>query len=230
LLWASADFHILQATPEDISGATCGSLSCKQATLEDISGATCGSLPWNWICERGDVMSNQIVNNDHLWYVLHTHPKQEDRAACNLRVLGVQILAPKIKERRYNEFASAPTYLTKPLFPSYIFARFKVEDLYHKIRFTRGVRDLVSFNGAPVPVDETAISIIQSRVKADGFVGMNEDPAPGDNVIIKAGPFKDFCGIFEREMKDADRVRILLNTVNYQAHVEIGKSLVAKVC
>jgi transcriptional antiterminator RfaH len=173
-------------------------------------------------------MNNQKAGDVPSWYVVRTHAKQEDRAAGNLRTLGVQTLAPKIRGRRYNQYTSVPSYLTKPLFPSYIFARLKLDDVYHKIRFTRGVRALISFNGVPTPVDEDVIAMIQSRVREDGFIVIDEDLVPGDKVIIKAGPFRDFHGVFEREMKDADRVRLLLQTVSYQAHVEVERDLVAK--
>jgi hypothetical protein len=48
-------------------------------------------------------------------------------------------------------------------------------------------------------------------------------------VVIKDGPLKSFAGIFEREMKGAERVRILIQTVSYQAHVEIERNMVKKV-
>jgi hypothetical protein len=40
---------------------------------------------------------------------------------------------------------------------------------------------------------------------------------------------KSFAGIFEREMKDTDRIRILLDTVSYQVHVDTERSMVKKV-
>ena len=98
---------------------------------------------------------NKAATEDVIrWYVIHTHSKQEDRACVNLRVLGVPIFNPKIRERRYNQFSIIPTYVTKPLFPRYIFARFKVNDLYHKVRFTRGVYSVVSFSEGPTPIAE----------------------------------------------------------------------------
>jgi transcription antitermination factor NusG len=101
--------------------------------------------------------------------------------------------------------------------------------LYHKVRFTRGVSSVVSFGEEPTPIDEEVIALIQSHVKEDGFVRINEEIRPGDRVIVKDGPLKNFAGIFEREMKDTDRVRILLEVVSYQAHVEIGRDLVKRV-
>jgi transcription elongation factor/antiterminator RfaH len=162
------------------------------------------------------------------WYVIHTHSKQEDRAGSNLRVLGVPIFNPKIRESRCNQFSLVPAYVTKPLFPRYIFAQFKVSDLYHKVRFTRGVYSVISFGEGPTPITEEVIMLIRSNIKEDGFVRIDEEIKPGDRVIVKDGPLKNFAGIFEREMKDADRIRILLETVSYQAHVEVERGMVKK--
>jgi transcriptional antiterminator RfaH len=164
------------------------------------------------------------------WYVIHTHPKQEDRAGGNLKVLGVPVINPKTRERRYNQYVDKPTYVTKPLFPRYIFAQFKINELYHKVRFTRGVYSVVSFSEGPTPIDEEIITLIKSNIKEDGFIRICEEISPGDKVIVKDGPLKNFAGIFERAMKDTDRIRILLETVSYQAHIEIERDMVKKAC
>jgi transcriptional antiterminator RfaH len=168
-----------------------------------------------------------MIEDTTHWYVIHTHPKQEDRASDNLRTLGVPTFNPKIRERRYNQFVSAPTYVVKSLFPRYVFAKFKIGDLYHKIRFTRGVYSVISFGGSPTPIDKEIIILIQSNMK-NNFVRIDEEIRPGDKVVIKDGPLKNFAGIFEREMKDTDRVRLLLEAVSYQAHIEIERDLVKK--
>jgi transcriptional antiterminator RfaH len=173
-------------------------------------------------------MNKAAIEDLTRWYVIHTHPKQEDRAVSNLRVLGIPIFDPKIRERRYYQFSIAPTYVTKPLFPRYIFAQFKVQDLYHKVRFTRGVYSVVSFGEGPTPIAEDVIMLIRSNIKEDGFVRIDEEIKPGDRVMVKDGPLKNFAGIFEREMKDTDRIRILLENVSYQAHIEIERDMVNK--
>ena len=174
-------------------------------------------------------MNGESIVNTPCWYAIHTHPRQENRAANNLKAWNVETFFPKIRDCNFNEFTGEPSYVTKPLFPRYIFAQFKLGDLYHKVRFTRGVHSVVGFSGTPIPIDEEIITLIQLNIKEDGFVRINEEISPGDKVIVKDGPLKNFTGIFEREMKDADRIRILLETVSYQAHVEIERELVKKV-
>ena len=163
------------------------------------------------------------------WYVVHTHPKQEDRSGINLRACGIETLTPKLRVNRYNEFSSKVSQIVKPLFPSYIFARFIYNELYHKVRYTRGVHSLVSFNNQPIPVSDEIIELVRSQMGGDGFVKTQDELKAGDEVIINHGRFQSFCGVFERDMPDSDRVRILLNTVNFQAHVVVDRALVQKV-
>ena len=54
---------------------------------------------------------------DRKWYVVHTNPKQEERANNNLAAWGIETLHAKLKRRRHNEFTGVPTYITQPLFP-----------------------------------------------------------------------------------------------------------------
>lgn len=172
-------------------------------------------------------MSSEI-GDSLCWYVVHTHPKQEERTGSNLRTWGLETLTPKLRVKKYNEFTGHLIRAVKPLFPSYIFARFRFNEVYHRIRFTRGVHSLVCFNNSPTPVADEIIELIRSRMGEDGFVKTMEELKAGDPVVIREGRFKNLCGVFEREMPDADRVRILLNTVSFQAHVVVNKALVSK--
>jgi hypothetical protein len=52
--------------------------------------------------------------------------------------------------------------------------------------------------------------------------------APGDEVIIEEGPLKSLRGVFERETNGADRVRILLKAISFQAHLVIGREMLKK--
>ncbi len=176
-------------------------------------------------------MTTPVTLSEFHWYLIQTHPKQEDRAESNLNSIGIETLSPKFKEPRRNIYNGTISKLVKPLFPSYIFAKFKVDDLYHKVRYTRGVRQLISFGDSPTVIQEEIIDAIRARVSADGFavIEPEEDLKPGDRVLIKDGPFKALAGVFEKEMKGSDRVRILLQTVSYRAHVEIEIDQIRKL-
>lgn len=163
------------------------------------------------------------------WYVIHTHPQQESRAEINLRAGRVETFAPKHKRRLYSRKSKGPTYRVKPLFPAYIFARFDIENRLHDIQYTRGVHSVVSFGNTYIPVDDEIINIIQSRKTKEGFIMIGEEFQHGDELIVVSGPFNGFTGIFERNLKDADRVMILMKTVSYQSHVMLEREFLMKL-
>jgi transcriptional antiterminator RfaH len=165
------------------------------------------------------------------WYVVHTHLRQEDRAAMNLKAWGINTFSPKIRELEYRPYSNKPAYVIRPLFPRYIFAHIEISQL-HQVQFTRGVYRVVCFGDCPTPVEDGIISEVQSRVGADGCVDIANEIAPlvpGDKVIIENGPMANFRGIFIGKIGAEDRVRILLDTVSYQAHVEVGREVAIKL-
>jgi transcription elongation factor/antiterminator RfaH len=157
------------------------------------------------------------------WYAIHTHPKQENRAEMNLQAWNVETFFPRIRNCRFNEFTGEPYYFIKPLFPRYLFARFALNNLLHKVRFTRGVHSVVCVGSDPAPVDDMVIEIIAAQIDAAGFVKIGADLDPGARVLIQAGPFKGLTGIFERETSYVDRIKILLDCVGFQARVEVER-------
>ena len=162
------------------------------------------------------------------WYVVHTHVKQEERANENLRSWGIETLHARLRTRRYNQFTGAPTYLTQPLFPRYLFAKFNACEQLPKIRFTRGVHNVVCFGENPARVDEEIIDIIRERIDENGFVKTNDELKPGDKVVISAGPLRNLVGIFERQVKGSDRITILLTAIEYQGRLVVDRDLVQR--
>jgi transcriptional antiterminator RfaH len=171
-------------------------------------------------------MSCAVATDIPRWYAIHTHPRQESRAEKNLQAWKVETFFPMVKGRRFNEFTGDPSYFTKPLFPGYLFARFALNNLLHKVRFTRGVHSVVCVGSYPARVDDMMIEIIVSQIDEAGFVKIGAGLDPGARVLIQAGPFKGITGIFESKTSDADRIKILLDCVSFQAHLEIDSKYV----
>jgi transcriptional antiterminator RfaH len=163
------------------------------------------------------------------WYAIQTKPKQERRAESNLRAWNIEVFTPKIRERRHSRSFSGSPYIVKPLFPRYLFARFKIESCFHRVIFTRGVHSIVRFGDSPAPIDDQIISIIQLRVGEDGFISIGEELKSGDRVMIQDGPFRSLVGIFEGSAGEAERISILLTAIKFQAHITIEKDLVRKI-
>lgn len=172
-------------------------------------------------------MNVELQVDDLCWYAVRTHARQEARAEDNLKAWGVETFAPRLMEKRYSNGHLVNSI--KPLFPRYIFARFNVNDSLRKISFTRGVEYVVNFGGWPTPVDGQIVDLIKMQLGDDGCVRIGEQLVAGDIVLIKSGPLKNFMGVFERELKNTDRVMLLLDTISYQNHIVVERHNVQKV-
>lgn len=160
------------------------------------------------------------------WYVIYTKTNEEDRVQKNLAAWGLETFYPRIRKKQLNEFTSKVIYFPRPMFPRYVFGRFNAEALLHKVSNSRGVQKVLSVDYVPVPVDDEIVTLIQSKVDDDGFVCLDEPFRRGDEVRIKDGSLKGINGIFDRTMKDKNRVMIFLTAISYQVSVVVERDLV----
>lgn len=170
----------------------------------------------------------EIVSDAARWYAIYTKPQEEGRADSNLAAWGVETFSPRIRKRRLNQFTGLAVYVSQPLFPRYIFARFDAERMLHKVCYTRGVRGVVSSDYTPLVVEDEIIALIRSQVGEDDFVQLGEELKRGDEVRISDGVLRGMSGVFDRAMKDRERVTVLLTTINYQASVTVERAAVQK--
>ncbi len=168
---------------------------------------------------------NNKIDNMKFWFVVNTKPKNEDRAASNLTEGGIEVLAPKIKLKKYKN--GRLVEVVEQMFPNYIFVKFHPVDEFRLVKYTRGVKTIVHFGNRIVPVQDEIIEFIKSRL-VDGVAVLQKPKfKKGEKVLIKDGPFKGLSGIFEKEMEGRERVTILLDSVQFAASMEIDIDLVA---
>lgn len=162
------------------------------------------------------------------WYVVCTKPKNEARAASNLAGGKIDVLAPRIKFKKYKD--GKFVYVTEPMFPGYIFVKFHPVDQYRLVKYTRGIKNIVNFNGKIIPLQDELINFIKSELnEGDIAIVQKKELKKGEKVIIQEGPFKGFSGIFEKELDGKERVAILLDGVDYCARMEIDRELVTSI-
>lgn len=151
------------------------------------------------------------------WFVLYTKPKAEDAVAQMLRNAGIVVLNPKIRTRKY--VRKRYVDVIEQLFPCYLFACFDYASSGHMVKYTRGVKYVVG-KDHPIAVPEEIILTITGLMDGDIVLPPREDIHKGDRVFIREGPFKDFYGIFERDLPGKKRVVILLEAIHYSLDIE----------
>ena len=147
------------------------------------------------------------------WFAIQARVGGEAAAEANLRTLPIETLLPLVR-RRVHHATRVPRMVLRPLFPGYFFARFCAAVLLRAVKYSRGVIRVVGGGAQPWPLDDSIIADLRERIGAEGWVELRERPLQaGDRISITAGPLAGWSGIFDSELTDAERVVILIETL-----------------
>ena len=142
------------------------------------------------------------------WYVIHTKPRQEQRALLNLQQQSYECYLPLLASEKLRQ--GALRVVQEPLFARYLFIRLGTQQSaqsWSPIRSTQGVSRLVTFGTEPAKVNPDLVEMLRTQ---------NEDPGKeparlfqsGEQVHIKDGPFAGLQVIYQ--MLDGERRAMVL--------------------
>lgn len=146
------------------------------------------------------------------WYLVKTKPLNEQRIHTRLTEAGYETIYPKILKK----IRGKGRVEARPLFPTYLFVRFAIEQL-RTVRYTRGVARVVSFGPEPQEVDPEIVEAVRNRMDESGVVALVKPPVtwqPGEKLKIGEGPFAGLDAIFVEALPDRERVVLLLDAVS----------------
>jgi transcriptional antiterminator RfaH len=154
------------------------------------------------------------------WYVAHTQPNAEAKAAWHLRNQGFAVYLPRHLKRRSH--ARRIEFVPTPLFPRYLFIALDLDTArWRAIRSTVGITDLVWNGDRPAPVPPSIVEGIMAREDEKGMIAL---PAPqfgkGEKVEIFEGALCGLTGLFECAT-DQERVVLLLDLLGRRIRVTV---------
>jgi transcriptional antiterminator RfaH len=167
------------------------------------------------------------VTIDPQWYVVHTQPHAEAKAAAHLTRQGYTIYLPRyLKQRRH---ARRVDTVAAPLFPRYMFVAIdRLTQRWRSIQSTVGVSHLVCNGEHPATIAAGVIDELRSRHDERGLIHLDTRPrfARGDKIRVVEGVFDACLGIFQG-MADHERVAILIDLLGRKVRVVLDGDAVA---
>ena len=140
------------------------------------------------------------------WYVAKVRPRNEQRVRKSLSRYGVEVYSPKIIVIRRGKEC------VEPLFPGYMFVRADTRmEVWPRIRWCRGLRYFLPVRWQPVPIGESVLEAIRSRVERWNAGGWAAAFEPGGRVIIGNGPLRTLNAVFQRYIPAKRRCEVLIS-------------------
>lgn len=157
------------------------------------------------------------------WHLLYTKPKEDARAQTHLLNQDYEIFRPLMRHHRLVK--GTQKTLVESLFPRYIFIKLDQESSdWARLRSTRGVMSLVSFNQVPAVVPEVLVKELMAQTNADGFIDRTTVQKSlfkeGEEVEISEGSFFGLRAIVKAQTSE-ERVIVLLNMLGSQQAISL---------
>ena len=154
------------------------------------------------------------------YYVIHTKPKQENKALINLKRQGFKTWSPFFKKVIF--LKNKEIEKKEPFFPGYIFVILDIlKDDWSKIRSTFGVKYLLTFDGIPREIEINNIKALK-KIITGATLNLN------DKVKILSGKLTNKRGSII-ELCSKNRVKLLLDSLNGKFTAILSKEILYKV-
>lgn len=154
------------------------------------------------------------------WYALYTKPHKEQKVCDLLESKGFETYLPTVRIRKNGN------YKVTPFFSCYLFVRVDPSHGLFSLRWTPGLRRVISFGDQPAIVNDNVVSFLRQRLtkmEESGYEAYRF--RPGDRVVMRSGPLRDFEAVFEHGLSSGQRARILVDFLGRRTRceVEIGR-------
>ncbi len=152
------------------------------------------------------------------WFALYSKPHKEYFVRDHLGRQGIEVYLPEVSVA-YPRRERRPA---KPFFPHYLFARLDPLDArMADLRWTPGLRAVVSANGQPVPVPDDVISLLRQRLATMAPLREREPFREGERVRVTSGPFEGLEAVFDRRLSPQGRARVFLQLISRWVAAEL---------
>jgi len=144
------------------------------------------------------------------WYTLYTKPHKEHAVLGFLHEQGFTAYLPE----EPNLIQRRDRRSHRPFFPQYLFLQHPGGEFScENIKWTPGLRTVVSFGGSPASVPDALIRYIRERLE-ERAARKDLPFRPGQKVRFARGPFRGIEAVFDGRLSGKDRVRVLLDIVS----------------
>jgi len=162
-------------------------------------------------------VQSQRVENKSIWVAVFTVPQHECSVVRELDLRQVESFLPTY-ECKHIWKNRQRVKITRPLFPTYVFARIRLAERSSVLRLP-GVLRVVGNSHGPIPIPDSEIESLRSGLCSRG-IEPYPDLVVGQRVRIKSGSMRGAQGVLVRKSNSL-RFVLTLELINLHAAVEV---------
>ncbi len=155
------------------------------------------------------------------WFAVYTYSRHEKAVKDYLDTRTVEVFLPTVVvESRWKD---RNMQLNLPAFPGYVFVRIGLQERV-KVLSAPGVVRILSFNGAPAPINHAEIDALRLCLEKSGPLRPHPFLEVGERVRVRTGTLQGLEGLVTRK-KGACRLVLSIALIHQSVAVEIDAGL-----
>ena len=119
-------------------------------------------------------------------------------------------------------------WVTEPLFPGYLFARFNWNESHALVQYAPGVQNVVHFGNGWPTIPEQVIAELHAVIGPQELHVISDELIPGDEVKIVGELFHGLKAVITQVMPGRQRVAVLLEFLGQQTTIQMSVQSVLK--
>jgi transcriptional antiterminator RfaH len=175
----------------------------------------------NQTCHTTNIIQeNTMIDNNYAWYPVYTRSKAEKAAFSALKRKNITAYLPLKKELK--QWSDRKKIIEVPLLQSYLFTYISMKE-YAEVLMTKGIARFIYFSGNIARIPEKQLEDLRLLLTDGSDLEIyNEHIAPGEKVLIRAGPFK---GILAELVSVRNQKNIVLRLEQIGCSIQIKTSM-----
>lgn len=157
------------------------------------------------------------------WFILHTLSNQEKLLASAMQAMDVAYFLPLRRIERVQ--GRLKTHVMTPLFPSYLFIRGSLDEVYRADRTKRVASVVRVYDQMRL---ESEIRNIHMALLNEGVITPHPYLKRGISVEVRSGPFRGMRGLISDNAKD-NRLILQVDLLGQATALEIDGSLLEPI-
>jgi transcription antitermination factor NusG len=155
------------------------------------------------------------------WYAVYTYSRHEKSVKDYMDAKTVEVFLPTVTTQR--RWRDRNMQLKLPAFPGYVFVRLPLQER-GKVLSAPGVVRILSFNGAPSPIDNAEVEALRMCLERSGRLEPHPFLQIGEHGRVREGALKGLEGLVIRK-KGSCRLVLSITLIHQAVAVEIDANL-----